>query len=67
LAIFNHFQKEKRRYLETCTQCGLCAKGCPIIPYTDLRKAAPQKIQADIFHFMESGVEDEEFNDDSMG
>jgi Fe-S oxidoreductase len=54
--IRDHYIKEKQRFLESCTKCGLCAKGCPIVPYTDISKISSQDIQKGVFEFMDSGT-----------
>ncbi len=56
MTISDHYQKEKHRYLENCTQCGLCAEGCPILTYTDISEISPQDIQERVFDFMDSGI-----------
>ena len=55
MTILDHFDKEKRRFLENCIQCGLCAEGCPIIPYTDISENSSQDIQEGVFDFTDSG------------
>lgn len=56
MTILDHYYKEKQRFLENCTQCGLCAKGCPILPYTDVSDISFQDIQKGVFDFMDSGT-----------
>jgi heterodisulfide reductase subunit C len=56
MTILDHYIKEKQRYLENCTQCGLCADGCPILPYTDIGEISSQDIQEGVFEFMNSGI-----------
>jgi len=56
VSILDHYAKEKQRFLENCVQCGLCAEGCPILPYTDISEISSQDIQEEVFDFMESGV-----------
>ncbi len=56
MTIADHYQKEKQRYLENCTKCGLCAEGCPILPYTDISGLSSGDIQEGVFDFMDSGV-----------
>jgi Fe-S oxidoreductase len=56
MTILDHYAKEKQRFLENCTQCGLCADGCPILPYTDISKISSQDIQEGVFDFMDSGI-----------
>jgi Fe-S oxidoreductase len=60
VAISDHYQKEKQRYLESCSQCGLCAEGCPILPYTDISEISSQDIQEGVFDFMDSGIPNQE-------
>ncbi len=56
MTIFDHYGKEKQRFLENCIQCGFCAEGCPILPYTEMRDVSAQEIQENVFDFMESGM-----------
>ena len=56
MKILDHYQEEKRRYLEKCVQCGLCAKGCPILPETDGRDISPRGIQQQVHAFVAHGV-----------
>ena len=56
MSILDHYAREKQRYLENCTQCGLCAKGCPILPYTDVSGVASRDIQKAVFDFMAGGI-----------
>ena len=56
MTIFDHYANEKTRFLENCTKCGLCAKGCPIIPYTDINEMTSPNIQKGVFDFMNSGI-----------
>ena len=56
MTILDHYGKEKQRFLENCIQCGLCAEGCPILPYTEIGELSAQEIQEDVFDFMESGI-----------
>ena len=56
MTITEHYEKEKQRFLESCTQCGLCAAGCPILPYTEIEGISAQEIQEDVFDFMEGGI-----------
>ena len=56
MAISDHYAKEKQRFLENCTQCGICAEGCPILAYTDISDVSPQEIQEGVFEFVESGT-----------
>jgi len=54
--IFDHYDKEKQRFLKNCTQCGLCAEECPIVPYTDISETSSQDIQKGVFEFIENGI-----------
>ena len=54
--IFDHYVKEKQRFLKNCTQCGHCAEECPILPHTDVREVNPSDIQKEVFDFMNSGT-----------
>jgi Fe-S oxidoreductase len=56
MTILGHYQKEKQRYLDNCIQCGLCAEGCPILPFTDMSEISCQNIQESIFEFMDGGA-----------
>ena len=56
MTILDHYDKEKHRFLENCTQCGLCAEGCPILPFTDISAISSQDIQEGVFDFVDSGV-----------
>ena len=60
MTIADHYQNEKQRYLDNCTQCGLCAEGCPILPYTDASEISSQDIQEGVFDFMTSGIPNQE-------
>jgi Fe-S oxidoreductase len=56
VTILDLFTKEKNRFLDNCTQCGLCAEECPILPYTDCAEISSQEIQGRIFEYIESGA-----------
>lgn len=56
MTIRNHYIKEKQRFLKNCTLCGLCAEGCPILPYTDVSETSSQDIQQGVLEFMDSGI-----------
>jgi heterodisulfide reductase subunit D len=56
MKITDHYETEKQRFLESCTQCGLCAEECPILPYTEIGGISAQEIQEDVFDFMEGGI-----------
>ncbi len=56
MTILDYYAREKKCFLEKCTQCGICAEGCPIIPYTDISQMTSPDIQQGVFDFMNSGV-----------
>ena len=56
MTILDHYDKQKQRFLENCIQCGLCAEGCPILPYTAMSEVSAQEIQENVFDYMESGI-----------
>ena len=56
MTMYNHYIKEKQRFLENCLQCGLCAQACPILPHTNSSKDTYQKIQEQVFHFIDKGL-----------
>jgi Fe-S oxidoreductase len=56
MTMSDHCNKEKERFLENCIKCGLCAEGCPILPYTDISGISSQDIQEGVFDFMDSGT-----------
>jgi len=56
MTILDYYDKEKQRFKENCTECGLCAEGCPILPYTDVREISSQRIQEEVFGFMGDGI-----------
>jgi Pyruvate/2-oxoacid:ferredoxin oxidoreductase delta subunit len=35
-SLIRYYQKEKKRVIEKCKECGVCAKKCPIIKNTEL-------------------------------
>ena len=56
MTILDHYIKQKQRYLDNCIQCGRCAEGCPILPYTEISGISSQDIQEGVFEFVESGI-----------
>ena len=56
MTLIDHYAREKRRFQEECTQCGLCAQGCPILPYTDACGMSSQDIQKGVSDFMAGGA-----------
>jgi heterodisulfide reductase subunit C len=49
MSIPDHYRREKQRYIEGCTRCGLCAHGCPILPRTDAAAIPPRDNQKSVF------------------
>ncbi len=60
MTIVDHYTKEKQRFLENCTQCGLCAQGCPILPYTDIGYSSFPEIQESVFDFLTIGTSNQQ-------
>ena len=60
MTISDHYKKEKQRYLDNCIQCGLCAKECPILAYTDISETSAPDIQEGVFAFMSNGIPNQE-------
>ena len=60
MAISEYYENEKRRYLENCIQCGLCAQECPILSYTEKAVDDVSDIQAGVYAFLESGNKNQE-------
>lgn len=58
MSIPDYYHRETRRYLENCTRCGLCARGCPILPHTGVAAISSQDIQTSVFDGMTTGVFD---------
>ncbi len=55
MSISENYRREKERYLENCTRCGLCARGCPILPCTDADAIDTREIQGSVFDAMATG------------
>lgn len=55
----NFFATKKQHFLETCTQCGICAAMCPVIKETEIRELSPKSIQQSLYRYMQ----DEKQND----
>ena len=53
--LVQYYQAEKRRALEKCVECGVCAKKCPIIKTTELADVSPSEIQKQIKAYLKSG------------
>lgn len=56
MTILDLFTNEKQRFLDNCTQCGICAEECPILPYTDCAEISSQEIQEGVFEYIENCV-----------
>ena len=56
MKIRNYYAKERQRFLENCTLCGLCAEECPIVPYTDMSEISSLDIQKGVFDCIKSGI-----------
>ncbi len=55
MSIANHYRRETERYRHNCTRCGLCARDCPILPYTPAGAIDAREIQAGVFDSMTTG------------
>jgi len=60
VTVLDHYVAGKQRFLENCTQCGLCAEGCPILPLTDIGAISCQDIQKGVFDFLDRGTPNHE-------
>ena len=54
-SLTRYYQEEKKRVIEKCKECGVCAKKCPIIKKTELADVSPQDIQKQIKAYLETG------------
>jgi Fe-S oxidoreductase len=54
--LSQYYRAEKRRVLEKCVECGVCAKKCPIIKTTELADVSPPEIQKQIKAYLKTGV-----------
>ncbi len=45
------FHKERERFQDKCTGCGVCASVCPIIPMTEIRDMDPAKVMGSVMAF----------------
>jgi Fe-S oxidoreductase len=57
--LAQYYQAEKRRALEKCVECGVCAKKCPIIKTTELADVSPPEIQKQIKAYLKTGQADQ--------
>ena len=53
--LAKYYRKEKKRVLEKCKECGICAKRCPIVKKTELADVSPNKIQEQIKEYLKTG------------
>ena len=58
-SLIKSYEEERRRMLESCIECGLCIKKCPIIEKTELKELSPPEIQKDYLDAVRSGVANE--------
>lgn len=56
----NHFAQERQRFLDKCTQCGLCSEVCPVLPHTDIAAEPPEEIQENVYRFIKEGTENQQ-------
>jgi Fe-S oxidoreductase len=54
-SLTKYYRKEKKRVLEKCKECGVCAKRCPIIKTTELADVSPKEIQEQIKAYLKTG------------
>ena len=54
-SLAKYYRKEKKRVLEKCKECGVCAKRCPIIKTTELADVPPKEIQEQIKAYLKTG------------
>jgi Fe-S oxidoreductase len=53
-SLTQYYREEKKRIIEKCKECGICAKKCPIIKHTELKEISPQDIQKQIKNYLEN-------------
>ena len=53
--LTRYYRSEKKRVLEKCVECGVCAKKCPIIKTTELADVSPKEIQEQIKAYLKTG------------
>lgn len=53
--ITEYYLAEKKRFMDNCITCGLCAKECPILPHTRAKETSFAEIQQGVFDFINSG------------
>ena len=54
-SLTKYYNEEKKRVLEKCKECGICAKKCPIIKTTELADVSPKEIQEQIKAYLKNG------------
>jgi len=50
------FAREKERFGQTCTACGLCVQSCPIVPLTALSDVDPPDVMEDVLGIFRDGT-----------
>ena len=53
--LTQYYTEEKKRIIEKCKECGVCAKKCPIIRHTELKNVSPKDIQTKIKAYLKDG------------
>jgi Fe-S oxidoreductase len=53
--LTQYYTDEKKRVIEKCKQCGVCATKCPIIRQTELKTVSPKDIQIHIKAYLQNG------------
>ena len=53
--LVQFYHEEKKRVVEKCKECGICAKKCPIIKTTELADVSPPEIQKQIKAYLKTG------------
>ena len=53
------FEEKRQEILETCVQCGECAKICPAVQIAGIDAIKPKEIQARLYDFVNTPVQDE--------
>ncbi|MBW2137545.1 MAG: (Fe-S)-binding protein [Deltaproteobacteria bacterium] len=56
--MIDYLGKEKGRVIEECTECGACARECPVLRKTELRNEPPEEIQKKVKAFLRTGRPD---------
>ena len=53
--LTQYYTEEKKRVIQKCKECGVCAKKCPIIRHTELNNVSPKDIQTRIKTYLQDG------------